>query len=206
MKRIAMFVTLLAVMIIVGGCVEYTATKETTAPTTTPETQETAATTTAAGGTGETASTASASSSSSSSKDYDGDELQRIRDAAFDPDAKSFISAQINYMYPSQDDGSRKMGDVFAYYGMMDISESNSKAYAKAFIKKYMPGLTDLLAEAEDIQEDGTYALGITTDTESFVFWPDENLQGITVIYSANSGESAEDLAASEASETEAAE
>lgn len=205
MKRIAMFVTLLAVMIIVGGCVEYTATKETTAPTTIPETKETAATTTAAGGTGETASTASASSSSSS-KDYDGDELQRIRDAAFDPDAKSFISAQINYMYPSQDDGSRKMGDVFAYYGMMDISENNSKAYAKAFIEKYMPGLKDLLAEAEDIQEDGTYALGITTDTESFVFWPDENLQGITVIYSANSGESAENLAESEAAETEAAE
>ena len=188
MKKIAMFVTLLAVMIAVGGCVEYTATREATVPSTTPETQATEATSATSAGTGETASTAE-------TKDYNGDELQRLRDAAFDPDAKSFISAQINFMYPSQEDGSRKMGDVFAYYGLMDVDANTPKSYAKMFIKKYMVGLTDYLVDAEDIEEDGSYALGLTLENESFVFWPDEDLNGITVIYSANAGESAADIA-----------
>ena len=186
MKKILMTVAVLALTVAVGGCVEYTSTRDAlTSESEVPETSSTTAPSETSG-TAETAETSGSDSNSGAEDPFadDRSDLEKLREIAFDESAKSFNSPRVNYMFPSDDDGNRKMGDVFAYYVAYDFAGSTAREFTEDFIRVHMPELEDRIETAEEIEEEGSFALGIELVDESFVFWPDEDMGGITVIYS----------------------
>ena len=111
--------------------------------------------------------------------------ITHLCDVANNPDATTNMDSGVTYMFSQNDDGSRKIGAVMAYYSGLSYEEATDNAsFCKAFIDEYTPEIAEKWADAEIHEESNMYGVVISLDECDVTFMPDNDFEGMTVFVS----------------------